>query len=147
MNWLYDNKEMGEISDFPESTYGFIYLIEHIPSGKKYIGKKQLLFKRNVKLGKKELAEITGKGRKPKTKEVIKESDWKTYWGSSIDFNKFVKKEGEDKFKKIILHLCTSKKLLTYYEMKYLFLNEVIERENEYFNDNIQSHFYRKDFE
>ena len=38
---------------------------------------------KKVKLGKKEVAELTGVGRKPTTKIVTKESDWESYYGSN----------------------------------------------------------------
>ena len=49
-------------------------------------------------------------------------------------------------FTKQILSYVKSKKELTYYECKELFINEVLERDNEYINDNILGKFYRKDF-
>jgi len=39
-----------------------------------------------------------------------------------------------------------SKKLLTYYECKYLFKYGVLESPEGWINDNIQGKFYRKDF-
>ena len=33
---------MESISDFPDTTYGFVYMITHMPTGKSYIGKKIL---------------------------------------------------------------------------------------------------------
>ena len=77
MNWIYENKEIEKISDFPDNTYGFIYRILHKPTGKAYIGKKVLQFTRKVKLTKKELAEFQGVvGRRPAYKLAVKESDW-----------------------------------------------------------------------
>ncbi len=32
-------EEIGDFSQFPNNTFGFIYKITHIPSGKSYIGK------------------------------------------------------------------------------------------------------------
>ena len=48
MNWTYEGKEITDISQFPEETFGFIYEVTHIPSGKKYIGKKQLFFNKKL---------------------------------------------------------------------------------------------------
>jgi len=48
---------------------------------------------------------------------------------------------------KYIILFSPSKKLLTYYETKYLFIHEVLEKPDEYFNDNIQGRFYTKDFD
>lgn len=145
--WFYQNKEVVSIEDIPEGIIGFIYKITHIPSGKAYIGKKVLQHSLKKKLTKKELAEQTGPGRKPTTKRVVKESDWKTYYGSSKPFLAFVKENSKEDFKREILRYVKSKKLLTYYETKELFVNEVLEHSDVYFNDNIASKFFRKDFE
>ena len=58
---------------FPEGTYGYVYQTTHIPSGKKYVGKKALIYNIKRKLGKKELALHEGKGRPPIDR------DWETY--------------------------------------------------------------------
>ncbi len=153
INWFHNGFEIKEILDFPENTFGFVYKITHLPTGKSYIGKKVLYFERNKKLGKKELALLQEerskagmRGRVPLKKKVISESDWKTYWGSNKDFIKLVEEEGEDKFHKEILEFSSSKKLLTYYELKYLCIHEVIEKPGVYFNDNILGKFFTKDF-
>ena len=44
INWTYQNQEITEISDFPNDTYGFVYKITHLPTGKSYIGKKNSIF-------------------------------------------------------------------------------------------------------
>ena len=49
-------------------------------------------------------------------------------------------------FVRKILTFVKSKKELTYYECKELFINEVLERDNQYINDNILGKFFRKDF-
>ena len=41
MNWLYNNEEITDISQFPPNTFGFVYEVS-TPEGKKYIGKKVL---------------------------------------------------------------------------------------------------------
>jgi hypothetical protein len=56
-------------------------------------------------------------------------------------------KEGkQEEFTREILQLVPNKKLLTYYECKYLFMLGVIEQPDGYFNDNILGKFFRKDF-
>ena len=55
MVWHYNGKEITELSQFPENTFGFVYKITHTPSGKAYIGKKVLYHNRKVKVTKKEL--------------------------------------------------------------------------------------------
>lgn len=148
MNWTYKKEEISDISQFPDNTYGFIYKITHLPSNKAYIGKKVLYHQRKVKLGKKELAMYEGVvGRKPSYKIAILESDWKKYWGSNKPLLELVKNEPSENFTKEILHTCSSKKLLTYYETQTLFVYRVLEEPDMYFNDNILGKFYRKDFE
>ena len=80
--WLYKNEVINSIDKMPDGTYGFIYQVTHLPSNRKYIGKKVLYFERNVKLGKKELEIIKEErkskgigGRAPAKKKVVKESD------------------------------------------------------------------------
>ena len=54
MKWLYKNKEINEISDLPNNAFGFVYQTTHLPTSKKYIGKKSLIYNLKKKLGKKE---------------------------------------------------------------------------------------------
>jgi len=148
MNWMYRGEEMTSIEDFPPSTFGFTYRVTHIPSGKMYIGKKVLKFTRKAKLGKKDLAMYEGvKGRKPSYKQVVKESDWKTYWGSNKHLLELLKTDPPENFKREILTLAPSKKLLTYEETKALFVYQVLEKPEEFFNDNILGKFFTKDFD
>jgi len=151
--WLYKNEVINSIGEMPDGTYGFIYQVTHLPSNRKYIGKKVLYFERNVKLGKKELeilkedrkAKGIG-GRAPAKKKIIKESDWKTYYGSQNEIKELVKDGKESDFKREILKFVDNKKHLTYFECKYLFIYEVLENNNEYINDNILAKFYSRDF-
>ena len=143
--WIYKGKVITEISDMPENTFGFIYEVTHLPTGRKYLGKKQLMSVQNKALGKKELALITDK-RLSKKKTVIKESDWKTYYGSQTEIKQLIKEGNKEDFKREILCYVSTKKLLTYYETKYLFVNEVLESGSNYFNDNIEGRYFRKDF-
>jgi hypothetical protein len=57
LKWLYNDKWIESIEDFPQGTYGFIYISVHIPTNKSYLGKKSLYHNVKKKLGKKELAE------------------------------------------------------------------------------------------
>ena len=137
--WLY--KEEYDINDY----LGFVYVITNTKTGKKYIGKKFFHLTSKQKMGKKELALLTGKGRRPKTKKVVKESDWKTYYGSNIVLKEDLKALGKDVFSREIIRLCKNKKELTYWEVKHQFINEVLERPEEYYNSNILGSFYTKD--
>jgi hypothetical protein len=144
--WLYKNKEVLSLEDLPQDTYGFIYIVTHLPSGKSYIGKKSLFHNVKKKLTKKQLAEQTGRGRKSTTEVIQKESDWKTYYGSAKPILDLIKEGKQEEFTREILQLVTNKKLLTYYECKFLFMLGVIEQQDGYFNDNILGKFFRKDF-
>ena len=151
--WFYNRLPIYSINDMPKGTYGFIYEVEHIPSGKKYLGKKVLFFERNKKLGKRELAALKEErkskgigGRVPAKKKVITESDWESYYGSQKEILQLVKNGETKDFKRLILKFVMDKKQLTYFECKYLFINEVLETRNDYINDNILGKFYRKDF-
>jgi len=121
--------------------YGYVYMTVHNKTGRKYIGKKAFQHTTTKKLGKKELAEIpVGRGKRPSKKTVVKESDWKTYYGSNTE----VKSLPKDELKRYVLMLCKTKKQLTYWETKCLFQYNVLEDER-YMNDNILGKFYRKD--
>lgn len=144
-NWLYQNKLIQTIEDFPPDTFGFIYRITNLENGKCYIGKKQLLSKVNKKLGKKEMAALpTQRGRKVTKKLIVSESNWKDYWGSCKPLLEDLKTQGEFAFKREILMICKSKKLLTYWEAAFQIKEDVLLKEN--YNDTILGHYYRKDF-
>jgi hypothetical protein len=145
--WFYNNKWIESIKDFPKGTYGFIYITIHEPSGKAYLGKKSLYHNIKKKLTKKELAEqpIT-RGRKSLTTTIQKESDWKTYYGSAKPIVELIKQGKQNDFTRKILYLAPNKKLLTYYECKYLFQLGVLENPDEWINDNILGKFFTKDF-
>ena len=143
--WVYNNKEFNET---PEEFQGFVYMITEKDTGKKYIGKKILYFTRKVKLGKKDLKQYEGVvGRRPSYKLAIKESDWKSYWGSNKELQELVKTEPPENWEKSIIIACPSKKLLTYYETKYLFVYQALENPDEFWNDNILGKFFTKDFD
>jgi len=147
-NWIYQNQEVDIVSDFPDNTYGFVYSITHLPTRKRYIGKKILFFTRKVKLTKKDLLEYKGViGRRPSFKLAIKESDWKTYWGSNKEMLELVKSEPAENWERQILQFASNKKLLTYYETKYQMVYQVLEKPDEFWNDNILGKFYTKDFQ
>ena len=143
--WLYQNKEIKELTDMPENTFGFIYEVTHLPSGKKYLGRKQLISVTKKVLGKKELALITDK-RASKKKTVIKETDWKTYHGSHPEIKQLIKEKKQSEFTREILIFVPTKKQLTYYENKFLFIKGVIEPNSNYINDNIEGRYFTKDF-
>lgn len=142
--WFYKGQVINDISEFPEGTYGFIYKITRISDGKFYVGRKNLHSERTKLLTKKELAEHTGKGKKPTKKKVVSESDWKAYYGSNSVLKADIKEVGKEAFKREILHLCTHKKQMTYQELRYQILEGCLESSNCYV-DCILGKFWQKD--
>jgi hypothetical protein len=125
---------------------GYIYMTTILDTGRKYIGKKNFFHNTNVKLGKKELANLPiARGKKPSKKKVTKESDWKTYYGSAQEIKDSVKQYPKERIIRTLLRLCKTKKELTYYECKYLFDYNVLEPNSGFINDNILGKFYSKD--
>tara|TARA_B100000953_G_C17686557_1_gene314031 strand:- start:29 stop:466 length:438 start_codon:yes stop_codon:yes gene_type:complete len=123
-NWTYNNIV---VNDLPEDVEGFVYVITNLTDNRKYIGKKLARFK---------TTKPPLKGKKNK-RRGFKESDWREYWGSSDHLNADVKKLGQDKFTREILHYCPSKGILSYMEAKEQFDRKVLETD-EYYNGIIQ---------
>lgn len=104
-------------TEFDPSKYeGFVYRITNHLTGRAYIGRKTFHF--TVKL--KPL-----KGRKNK-RHRKKESDWRTYTGSSTELNRDIEKYGSHNFMFEIIHLCKNKSQLSYYEPYYMYKFEVL---------------------
>ena len=136
--------EYDSIDKFPENCIGFVYKITNLENGKFYIGKKSLYSNVRKKLTKKELAEMTGPGRKPTKKLVTSESNWLDYWGSNKGILQEIKEESTDSFCREILKFCFNKKQLTYWEVHFQCVNEVLLTDKSY-NDNVLAKFFRKD--
>lgn len=136
--------EYGSIDKFPTNCVGFIYKITNIKTGKFYIGRKSLRSNTKKKLTKVELALQTGPGRKPTTKIVTAETNWVSYWGSNKLLTQEIKDNGTEDYRKEILKFCFSKKQLTYWELHYQCINEVLLTDKSY-NSNILAKFFRED--
>jgi hypothetical protein len=103
LTWYYHNTAEEFTENHIKDNIGFVYLITHLGTGRKYIGKK--LF---TKAGYRQV-----KGKK---KKIRKESDWLFYWGSNTELQEEVKLNGEDKYTREILHLCKSRSACSYFE-------------------------------
>lgn len=130
--WIYNEKPIEKLEDLPENCVGFIYIILNKTNGKKYLGKKILHHKKTLKPLK----------RYKRKRHLIKESDWYEYSGSNELLNEDISKG--DEIEKYIIHLCYSKKQMSYYEVKYQFLQNVLE-DDTYYNSNILGKFFKRD--
>jgi hypothetical protein len=119
MEWTYKGKKITKI---PDEYEGFVYLITNKKTGQKYIGKKLAKFK---------TTKPPLKGRKNK-RRGYKESDWKTYYGSSDRLNADVAQLGEKHFTREILYLCKGRGEMSYIEAREQFDRRVLETDDYY---------------
>jgi len=126
MKWKYQGVEVTEL---PECV-GFVYLITNNISGRKYIGKKLSHFsKSSIKT----VILKSGIKRKKKVKTQV-ESDWRTYWSSSVVLQSDVAELGEENFTREILFYCQSKGALSYIEAREQFVHKVLEDPSLWYN-------------
>ena len=128
--WLYENKEYDET---PEEYQGFVYEIEELSTGKKYIGKKNFW---RPKI----LPKNSKRTRRVRTRV---ESDWKKYFGSSKEVQALVESNGIENYKREILRLCKTKGEMSYYEAKEQFINDVL-LSDDYYNEFIGCKIHSK---
>lgn len=95
---------------------GFVYIITNKTNGFFYIGQKKYWSKIKLK-------PLKGKTR---YRHKVKESDWKSYYGSCKELQEDVKELGTDKFTRTILHNFESKADMNYTETQLLFEHEVL---------------------
>jgi hypothetical protein len=125
-HWLLYKKDEEFVPNLDK--FGFVYLITNLQSGKGYIGCKQY---------------------KLYTKLKERESDWKTYTGSSKWLNEDIQKIGKKHFKFEIIAEYKNKRSLRYYElyyqMKFNVLSSTFEGTDEpaYYNSRVGGKFYR----
>lgn len=127
--WLYQGQE---ITELPDGTIGFVYIITNLISGRRYIGKKLAKFSR-TKYQTVTLKNGTKKRKKIKSKI---DSDWLDYYGSSDALTADINTLGKENFKREILYLCNSKALCSYIEARTQFEHKVLESDD-WYNGNI----------
>ena len=132
--WRYNEKvfESTDIGDY----YGFVYHIINNTNGRQYIGRKYFWKFR------------TPKGKKRKVKS---ESDWKKYYGSCPELKEEIGKVGRENFSRIILSLHHTKGKTNFEETRQLFAHNVLTESLDdgtprYYNSNILSRYFRKDY-
>ena len=127
--WTYNNNI---IETLPDDCVGFVYLITNITTSRKYIGKKLAKFSRTSV---KTVTLKSGIKKKKKIRSKI-DSDWLTYYGSSVELSKDIVELGKDNFTREILFLCKSKAECSYIEAREQFSRRVLES-TEYYNGQI----------
>lgn len=129
MTWFYKDVEVTEL---PEGTIGFVYIITNCTNGKRYVGKKLGVF---TKTKTKTVKLKNGEKKKRKIREKI-DSDWRDYYGSSDLLKSDIALIGIENFKREIIYFCRSKAACSYLEAKLQFQYNVIESD-EWYNNNI----------
>jgi hypothetical protein len=124
--WFYNDTV---VDSLPDDCVGFVYLITNITNNRKYVGKKLSKFSKTtyrvVKLK-------NGTKKRKKIRSKI-ESDWQTYYGSSVELLADIAQLGADNFKREILHYCNAKAVCSYIEAKEQFDRKVLES-TDYYN-------------
>lgn len=134
--WYHQNNE---VTEFPEGTIGFVYIITNLLTGRQYVGKKLISFS---KTSVKTVTLKSGVKKKKKIKSKVP-SDWMTYYGSSEHLNNDVKEFGEHNFKREILHFCQSKGTMSYLELREQIDRRVMESDK-YYNAFVGGKIHKK---
>lgn len=134
MTWYYQ----GAIVDvLPEECVGFVYCITNITNNRKYIGKKLSKFAKTT------IKTVTLKNGTKKKKKIRSkvDSDWREYFGSSVELSADVELLGVENFTREILHYCNSKAVCSYIEMREQLERRVLET-TEYYNGIISARIH-----
>jgi hypothetical protein len=129
--WSYKGEEF--TTEMIGDDIGFVYIVTDKVTGMKYIGKKNFFSK---------VTKPPLKGKKRKRRS-LKESDWKTYCGSSETVKALVEENGLDHFEREILHLCKSKGEMSYIEMREQIVRDVLLKPDEYLNGFVGGKIHR----
>jgi hypothetical protein len=133
--WIYNEEEF--TSEMIEKYVGFVYEIYDTEAKMYYIGKKKFWSK---------VTRPPLKGKKRKRRS-LKESDWKSYYGSSETVKNLVESAGTERK---IIRLCSTLGEMSYYETKEQIDKEVLFKPDRYYNAFIgckihRSHVLKKD--
>jgi len=138
MSWSYQFKEFTE-DMIPDGAVGFVYQMDVIINGerKSYIGKKNFFADVKTKLSKKAMPT----DKRKKTYKRVRKTVYQNYYSS----NEVLKKAHKDglAIRRTILKICYSKTELSYQEVKYQFMCEVLEKDF-WLNANILGRFYKQ---
>jgi len=119
MTWYYYNTGEEFKEEHIQDNVGFVYIISHNKTGKKYIGKKLFTKSKTKQV----------KGKKKRTRVA---SDWLGYWSSNAELQEDVQRLGKEEFTREIIHLCKTKSQMTYYETYEIFVRHALLNESYY---------------
>jgi hypothetical protein len=119
MTWYFNNTNAEFTENDIGDNFGFVYLITHNPTGRKYIGKKFF-------------TKAATKQVKGKRKRIRKSSDWLDYWGSNKTLQEEVKLNGAEQYTREILHLCKTRSTCSYWESWEIFSRHALLSESFY---------------
>jgi len=121
MTWYFHNTTDEFTEEHIGKAFGFVYMITHLKTGRKYIGKKFFT--------KSKTKQVKGKKKRSRVS-----SDWMTYWGSNKKLQEEVKENGVDQYVREILHLCKSRSECSYWETFEIFTRHALMNES-YYNE------------
>ena len=121
MSWFFLNTKDEFTEEHIGEAFGFVYMITHLKTGRKYIGKKFFT--------KSKTKQVKGKKKRSRVS-----SDWITYWGSNKKLQEEVKENGEDQYVREILHLCKTRSECSYWETWEIFSRHALMHES-YYNE------------
>lgn len=121
MSWFFLNTTDEFTEDHIGEAFGFVYMITHLKTGRKYIGKKFFT--------KSKTKQVKGKKKRSRVS-----SDWLNYWGSNKKLQEEVKENGKDQYIREILHLCKTRSECSYWETWEIFNRHALMHES-YYNE------------
>lgn len=121
MSWFFLNTTDEFTEEHIGEAFGFVYMITHLKTGRKYIGKKFFT--------KSKTKQVKGKKKRSRVS-----SDWMTYWGSNKKLQEELKENGEDQYVREILHLCKTRSECSYWETWEIFSRHALMHES-YYNE------------
>jgi hypothetical protein len=121
MSWFFLNTTDEFTEEHIGEAFGFVYMITHLKTGRKYIGKKFFT--------KSKTKQVKGKKKRSRVS-----SDWMFYWGSNKKLQEEVKENGKDQYVREILHLCKTRSECSYWETWEIFSRHALMHDS-YYNE------------
>jgi hypothetical protein len=121
MSWFFLNTTDEFTEEHIGEAFGFVYMITHLKTGRKYIGKKFFT--------KSKTKQVKGKKKRSRVS-----SDWMSYWGSNKKLQEEVKENGKDQYVREILHLCKTRSECSYWETWEIFTRHALMHDS-YYNE------------